>query len=106
MKDAKEELSILKKLIIDHCRPEKIILFGSFARGENNPLSDIDLLVIKNSEKKRAFRAKEVFEAVRGLKRNCPLDAIVYTPKELNDRLLLGDYFIKKIIAEGKTIYG
>ncbi len=92
--------------IIQHCQPEKIILFGSVARNEIKENSDIDLLIIKESDKKRPFRVKEIFKALRGMVRNYPLDAIVYTPEELDKRILIGDYFIKRILSEGKTVYG
>ena len=91
--------------IVDHCKPEKIILFGSFARGEGRSDSDIDLLVIKDSDKKRPFRVKEIFEALRDMDRCFPLNPIVYTRNEINKRLALGDYFIKEILEEGKLMY-
>lgn len=100
-----ETQKIVQK-IAEYCKPEKIILFGSIARGEEKKDSDIDLLIIKNSDKKRPFRVKEVFEALRGMNRRSPLDPIVYTPEEVNKRLSLGDYFIKKVLKEGRVVYG
>ncbi|OGM14945.1 hypothetical protein A3A76_05680 [Candidatus Woesebacteria bacterium RIFCSPLOWO2_01_FULL_39_23] len=90
--------------VADYCKPDKIILFGSLARGEEKSGSDIDLLIIKDSNKKRPFRVKEVFEAIRGVERNLQLDPIVYTPDEISKRLALGDYFIKEILEEGKVM--
>jgi len=104
--DVRNEIRILAKLIVDRCKPKKIILFGSAARGESRPNSDIDLLIIRNTDKKRPFRVKEIFEALRGQKRNFPLDPIVYTPEEIEKRLSMGDYFIKRVLSEGKTLYG
>ena len=92
--------------IIQYCQPEKIILFGSVARNDIKENSDIDLLIIKESDIKRPFRVKEIFTALRGMVRNYPLDAIVYTPEELDKRILIGDYFIKRILSEGRTVYG
>jgi len=101
----KDEIKLIIQKIADYCKPEKIILFGSMARGENKEGSDIDLLVIKDSNKKRPFRVKEVFEAIRGINRNHPLDPIVYTPEEYETRLGLGDYFIKEVAEQGKIMY-
>ncbi|OGG26422.1 hypothetical protein A2960_06100 [Candidatus Gottesmanbacteria bacterium RIFCSPLOWO2_01_FULL_39_12b] len=106
MRDIQEEAKLLAAKIVNYCRPQKIILFGSVARNEKDNDSDIDFLIVKESEKKRPFRIKEVFEALRGVERNYPLDVIVYTPSELEKRLFLGDYFIKRILTEGKVIYG
>ncbi len=101
-----DEIRVVVSKIAKYCKPEKIILFGSLAKGKGNVNSDIDLLIVKNSDKKRPFRVKEVFEAVRGLDRNYPLDPIVYTPSELDGRLALGDYFIKEVLEQGKVVYG
>lgn len=105
MADISGETKLLVKKIARFCKPEKIILFGSVARGESKMDADIDLLIIKESSKKRPFRVKEVFEAVRGIKRNFPLDPIVYTPEEIKKRLSLGDYFIQRVLKEGKVLY-
>lgn len=101
-----DEISAISDLIAKHCNPQKIILFGSAARGDFGSDSDIDLLVIKDSDKKRPYRTKEIFEAVRKLDRSYALDPLVYTPEEIRERILLGDYFIQNILKEGKVIYG
>ena len=106
MNDIGEEAKLLVEMIVDSYKPDKVILFGSLARGEIRNDSDIDLLIIKNSDKKRPFRVKDVFVAIRGLDRRYSLDAIVYTPEELEKRVSLGDYFIHRVLAEGKVLYG
>lgn len=101
----KDEVRLLVNKIVDYCKPEKVILFGSMARGDFGNDSDIDLLVIMNSDEKRPFRVKKIFEALRGVNRRYPLDTIVYTPQELNRRLKMGDFFIKEIMNEGRIMY-
>lgn len=105
MNNVQLEIQQIVKKVAENYKPEKIILFGSVSRGEEKKDSDIDLLIIKKSNKKRPFRVKEVFEALRGLNRNFPIDPIVYTPEEINKRLSLGDYFIKRVLREGKVVY-
>ena len=100
-----DETKLIVSKIVDYCNPDKIILFGSTASGMGNLNSDIDLLVIKNTDKKRPFRVKEVFEAIRNIKREYPLDVLVYTPDELNYRLKIGDYFITEAVNRGKVMY-
>lgn len=100
------EANLLAKTIAKHYKPEKIILFGSAARGDYHANSDIDLLIIKQSNKKKAYRIKEIFKSLRNVTRKYPLDPIVYTPSEIKERLSLGDYFIKRIMTEGETLYG
>lgn len=106
MQTPQDEANLLAQEIVKNYKPEKIILFGSAARGDYHPNSDIDLLVIKKSDKKKAYRIKEVFESLREIKRTYPLDPIVYTPDEVKERLSLGDYFVKRIMTEGKVLYG
>ena len=101
-----DEIKVLVRKIADKYKPKKIILFGSTARGEEKNNSDIDILIIKDSKEKRPYRVKKVFEAVRTIQRTYALDVIVYTPDEINKRLSLGDYFIQRILDEGKTLYG
>lgn len=100
-----DEARLVTARIVSFCNPNKVILFGSTAKGTGNPDSDIDLLVIKETSKRRPFRVKEIFESLRGMNRNYPLDAIVYTPAELETRLQMGDYFITEAISKGKVMY-
>lgn len=51
--DAQKEIKRITKQIVKNYNPEKIILFGSFAYGKPKPSSDIDLLIIKKSRKKK-----------------------------------------------------
>lgn len=100
------EATKLSEALAKNYNPEKIILFGSGARGDIHTDSDIDLLIIKNSDKKKAYRIKEVFTALRNVPRTYSLDPLVYTPNEIKKRLALGDYFIKRIMTEGRVLYG
>lgn len=106
MKNIITEAHFLAKTIAKKYKPEKIVLFGSAARGDYRADSDIDLLIIKQSEKKKAYRVKEVFESLRSVHRTYSLDPIVYTPVEIKKRIAIGDYFIKRILKEGKILYG
>lgn len=105
MQNLLKEAKLLAQTIVKNSKPEKIILFGSAARGDYHANSDIDLLIIKRSNKKKAYRIKEIFEFLRSTPRKYPLDPIVYTPNEIKKRLYLGDYFIKRIMTEGKILY-
>ena len=80
-----DEAKFLAGKIAKNYNPKKIVLFGSVARGTNSSNSDIDFLIIKESSQTRPFRIKKVFESIRGVKRNYPLDTIVYTPSEIEN---------------------
>jgi predicted nucleotidyltransferase len=83
-------------------KPEKIILFGSAARGEFKKDSDIDIVILKKTKKNRIDRAKEVYNLVES---NLPVDIIIYTPEEFQKRKELGDFFVEDILTQGKILY-
>ncbi|MBL7129504.1 MAG: nucleotidyltransferase domain-containing protein [Ignavibacteria bacterium] len=94
------KVEILK--IVKYFQPEKIILFGSYAKGNPEPDSDVDLLVIIETKKSTWDISVEISIM---LKHSFPIDIVVRTPKEINKRLNHGDYFIKDIIENGKILY-
>jgi len=100
-------IDLIKKIvqiIVETAHPVKIILFGSFARGEENENSDLDFLVIKETSEPRHLRAKEIRRQLRGLK--FPIDIIVYTPEEFSVWDKIPQSFANTIMTEGKVLYG
>jgi predicted nucleotidyltransferase len=91
--------------LIAEYSPEKIILFGSYAYGEPDEDSDIDLLIIKRTQERFLDRVDEVRRSVTGLHPRIPLEPIVMTPEELEERLRKGDQFIAEIIQRGEVLY-
>ncbi len=89
--------------IVDATDPEKIILFGSFAYGKPEPDSDVDLLVIMESDKSAHARSAQISEIL--YPRPFPVDIIVRTPAEVTHRLAIGDFFFHEILTKGKVLY-
>lgn len=88
--------------IVKISQPEKIILFGSWAWGQPNSDSDVDLCIIKKTADTRGESRsidKQIFP------RDFPLDILVYTPEYISERENLGDFFVKNILTKGKTLY-
>ena len=83
--------------------PEKIILFGSFAYGNPTPDSDVDLLVIMETDAVSKERSWAVSRLL--LPRAFPVDIIVRTPQEIDRALDKGDSFIREIMTQGKVLY-
>lgn len=100
-----DQINTIVERIAKEYKPEKIILFGSAARGEVGPDSDVDLFIVKDDKKPRHRRSVDVREALREAAYTFPLDILVYTPKELEYRLWLGDFFVKRVMKEGKVLY-
>ncbi len=88
--------------IVEKFRPHKIILFGSYARGDFSSESDVDLLVIMETSIKPI---RQEIEICRQIEYHFGLDVSVHTPKTLEERINLGDSFIKDILKEGKVLY-
>ena len=88
--------------IIDNYQPEKIILFGSIAKGDSTETSDYDLLVIKPTATPRLRRRAEVFKDITY---NIPIDLIVLTPEEIQTLLNNKSLFIHEILEEGVVLY-
>ena len=87
--------------IADRFRPEKIILFGSYAYGRPNRDSDVDLMVVMPA-------ANEINQAVRiwrSLDAPFSLDLFVRTPEKLRRRLQEGDWFLREVTEKGKVLY-
>lgn len=86
------------------CRfdPEKVILFGYHAWGTPHPHSDVDLLVIMESDLPQIEREVQALQACHI--RFLPLDIIVRTPQEIATRLRMGDFFIRRILEKGKVL--
>lgn len=88
--------------IIEKYRPDKIILFGSYAAGNPTPASDVDLLVILDSNRSTWDLSIEISLSI---KHTFPMDILVRTPQEIARRLQYGDFFIRDIMETGKVLY-
>jgi predicted nucleotidyltransferase len=83
--------------------PEKIILFGSHARGQSGPDSDVDLLVLMPYVGHPARKAAEIVN--RTHPGTFSLDVIVRTLGEFLERQKMRDWFMRDIAREGKVLY-
>ena len=97
-------LEVVGKLRSEY-EPLKIILFGSYAYGNPTKDSDIDLLILKNTDKRRADRFVEVKRIIYNPDLKIPISPLVYTPEELEERLKIGDDFVKEIVRKGIVLY-
>ena len=96
------QIEKITKQIVQKYQPLRIILFGSTASGKEKKDSDLDLLIIKNTDLDPIRRVQELSSLID---RDIPCDFLVYTPGELKQRSRLGDYLITEILQKGKTVY-
>lgn len=104
MQDVKKQIKAISKRLKKEYHAEKVILYGSYARGEATEDSDIDLFIIAPTIERFFERMATVVGTVRDLRRGLPLSPIVLTPKEVEERMKRGDQFIKEILEEGVEI--
>jgi predicted nucleotidyltransferase len=100
-----EELNLIRNLLAPIFRQNKTIkavLFGSASRGSLTKKSDLDLLIIMETQK-RFFDRYDEFNEIYSLIKNRAVDLLIYTPEELKN--ISHRPFIKRILKEGKLIY-
>lgn len=82
---------------------EKVILFGSYARGNPTPDSDVDLLVVWNTRRLPTQRWMAVSRLFS--RRPFPMDIVVRTPRQIENALSRKDCFIREVFSTGKVLY-
>lgn len=93
------------KAIADRLRDrygaQRVLVYGSMARGTSTENSDIDLLVVASTTERFYERMGSALAVVRDISRGLPLAPLVMTPEELSVRLARGDQFIQEIVEIG-----
>lgn len=99
---SRDEIQAFVDQVVQRFRPTKVILFGSYAYGEPNADSDVDLMVIIPHRRSNV----EVATRIRlACPRRFPMDLLVRSPAELRRRLKLGDSFLREVIQKGIVLH-
>ena len=101
--DIEAKIQEMVRRIVEAVHPDKIILFGSHARGEAGPDSDVDLLIIAPSEELAYRRVLPAYHAVEGM--GVAKDLIWRTPEEIEDWKNVRSHLISRALREGKVLY-
>ena len=107
----KERIETLLGKIVEVIRkeyvPDKIILFGSYGYGTPTEESDIDLLIIRETDKPFHKRWAEVCHIISEIRKGkgIAFSPFVVTPQELQERLEIGDQFFEEIVNKGEVLY-
>ncbi len=83
--------------------PLQVVVFGSWARGEAGPASDLDVLVIEESDEPRYKRSARYYRALAGL--HPEKDVVVWTPAEVDAWRAVPNAFITTVLREGRVVY-
>lgn len=98
----KEEFERILKIIKTEYKPDKVMLFGSLVEQQIHEWSDIDLLIIKETDKRPIDR---YLELSRLIKPKVGIDLFIYTPEEYNLLLKERFSFLLSILRTGKIVY-
>jgi predicted nucleotidyltransferase len=96
-------LDEIVRRLVDKLQPGKIILFGSRARGNQRPDSDVDLLIIKPSSESPHRRLRPAYQALWGIR--VPIDILWYTPEEVADWSTISGHVVTRAAREGRILY-
>jgi predicted nucleotidyltransferase len=98
---ALKQIKSLARAIADQFQPEKIILFGSHAKGRPTRHSDVDLLVLMRGTEvhDQALLIRQAFDF------GFPVDLLVRSPAEMKRRISWGDQFLQEIEQNGIVLY-
>ena len=89
--------------IANKFNPERIILFGSYAYGRPRADSDVDLLIVIETNERPRAKQLEISRALSP--HPFGMDILVRTPKQLQKRIAMGDSFLRDIMTHGKVVY-
>ena len=99
----KTEIDAIVERIVARIQPQKVILFGSYAKGTATIRSDLDIFIIKETELPPAYRA----DALKPLLTNTLIrvDVHIYTPEEVEDYSEEPFSFVNSVLRSGKTVF-
>ncbi|MBI5471558.1 MAG: nucleotidyltransferase domain-containing protein [Ignavibacteriae bacterium] len=101
----REEIAAAIISVAKEIGASKAILFGSFARGTEDRRSDVDVVFVQETEERFVQRPDKALRMLYRLIRGRGIDVLIYTPQEFERMLTSGNFFITRVVREGKTLY-
>ena len=98
-----EKINEIVRRIVDRFKPERIVLFGSHAKGKAGPDSDVDILVIMPFSGSKREKQIEIGVALHDIR--IPMDIIVATPEEVERRKHIVGTIIRPALRDGEVLY-
>lgn len=105
MKKVSEQICRIRDIIVENYHPDKIILFGSHARGDSGKHSDVDILVISDREKDLPRYKRGLDVRVKLSEVAIPKDILFYTYDDVNRWKDVRHTFVSAVLREGSIIY-
>jgi hypothetical protein len=90
--------------VVEELRPQAVVLYGSFARGDVHEASDLDLLVVADFSEPFLERIGRLLALAHGLP--LPLEPVGYRPEEVVAMWRGGNRFLQEVVRTGRLVYG
>lgn len=100
---ARSDIERVAREIGEAAKAERVVLFGSYAGGRMTADSDVDFLVVAESDLPRHKHSRELYRWIRP--HRFPMDIIVYTPDEVRRGSRTPVSFVSQALREGETVY-
>ena len=97
-----EQIEDFGRRVGEAFHPRQVVLFGSHARGAAGADSDVDVLVVMPFEGRSVDKSVEIRLKT---KPPFPLDLLVRTPEVVEERIAMGDWFLRDVLRDGKVLY-
>jgi uncharacterized protein len=97
-----DQIQELSHKIAAQFSPDRIILFGSYAYGTPTEDSDVDLLVVRPFDDQPFRKAAKILDKISP---EFSVDLLLRTAEQLEERLVLGDFFLQEVLAQGRVLY-
>jgi predicted nucleotidyltransferase len=101
----RKQIELLRRAIAIKFHSDQIVLFGSHAHGKPRPESDVDLLVVMPFEGSPFRQAAVILDHVVHAVGVIPLDLLVRTAEQVQERIQMGDTFMRDVIERGRVMY-
>ena len=98
-----QEIERVAALLGRAANAERVVLFGSHARGDAGENSDVDFMIIADSQLPRFKRSRQLYKLIRP--HPFAMDLLVYTPEEVEKGSKSPVSFVSMVVKEGKTVY-
>lgn len=101
----RQQIELVCRAIAREFHPDKIVLFGSYAYGNPGPESDVDLLVVMPFDGSPFRQAAVILDHVVHAVGVIPFDLLVRTAQQVQERIQMGDTFMRDVIERGRVMY-
>ncbi len=98
-----EKIEEITRIIVEGFQPKQVFLIGSYATGNSTVNSDLDLLIIKDSDLPRHHRANSIRKSLIG--NGIPMDILVYTPDEFDSEKSVKYSFLNSALKDARVLY-